>query len=361
MVCELTKRYDSSRNDHEVLPSQQAASPWAVGAAMSQQPPEQLLTPTMRSIVSAMTRARRAPFYSLTPAQARAAYEAGAGVLELPARPLARVEDFKLRARDGFDLPARLYSPYFRAAQPGLRLPVLLYFHGGGFTIGSIATHDALCRELSALAGCAVVSVEYRLAPEHKFPTAANDAWDALQGLAARAETLGLDAGRLAVGGDSAGGTLAAVCAVLARDAGLPLALQLLIYPGCAAQQDTRSHHTFARGFVLDEASITWFFNQYIRTPADRDDWRFAPLHADDLEGVAPAWLGLAECDPLVDEGLLYADKLRAAGVAVDLEIYRGVTHEFIKMGRAIPEALRAQADAARALRQAFDARASGS
>jgi acetyl esterase len=144
------------------------------------------------------------------------------------------------------------------------------------------------------------------------------------------------------------------VCAVLARDAGLPLALQLLIYPGCAAHQDTRSHHTFGRGFVLDEPSITWFFNQYIRTPADRDDWRFAPLNATDVDGVAPVWLGLAECDPLVDEGLLYADKLRAAGVAVDLEIYRGVTHEFIKMGRAIPEALTAHADAARALRQAF-------
>jgi acetyl esterase len=283
--------------------------------------------------------------------QARLAYEAGAGVLELPARPMAQILDFSLPARDGHALPARLYVPHLDA---GSSWPTLLYFHGGGFTIGSIATHDVLCRELSHLAQCAVVSVDYRLAPEHKFPTAASDAWDALQALVAVADELGLDANRLAVGGDSAGGTLAAVCAVLARDAGLPLALQLLIYPGCAAQQETRSHHTFAHGFVLDEPSITWFFNQYIRTPADRDDWRFAPLHAPDVEGVAPAWLGLAECDPLVDEGLLYADKLRAAGVAVDLEIYRGVTHEFIKMGRAIPEAVQAHADAARALKQAF-------
>jgi acetyl esterase len=259
--------------------------------------------------------------------------------------------DFTLPARDGHKLPARLYVPRLDA---GSAWPTLLYFHGGGFTIGSIATHDVLCRELSHLAQCAVVSVDYRLAPEHKFPTAANDAWDALQALVAMTAELGLDADRLAVGGDSAGGTLAAVCAVLARDAGLPLALQLLIYPGCAAQQETRSHHTFAHGFVLDEPSITWFFNQYIRTPADRDDWRFAPLNAPDVDGVAPAWLGLAECDPLVDEGLLYADKLRAAGVAVDLEIYRGVTHEFIKMGRAIPEAVQAHADAARALKQAF-------
>jgi acetyl esterase len=254
-------------------------------------------------------------------------------------------------ARDGYALPARLYVPHQDA---GPAWPTLLYFHGGGFTIGSIATHDVLCRELSHLAQCAVVSVDYRLAPEYKFPTAANDAWDALQALVAMAADLGLDADRLAVGGDSAGGTLAAVCAVLARDAGLPLALQLLIYPGCAAQQETRSHHTFAHGFVLDEPSITWFFNQYIRTPADRDDWRFAPLNAPDVDGVAPAWLGLAECDPLVDEGLLYADKLRAAGVAVDLEIYRGVTHEFIKMGRVIPEAVQAHADAALALTRAF-------
>jgi acetyl esterase len=313
--------------------------------------PEALLTPAMASIVLAMTRAKRPPFYSLTPEQARLAYEAGAGVLELPARPLAQLLDFTLPSRDGYALPARLYVPHQNA---GSAWPTLLYFHGGGFTIGSIATHDVLCRELSHLAQCAVVSVDYRLAPEYKFPTAANDAWDALQALVAMAADLGLDADRLAVGGDSAGGTLAAVCAVMARDAGLPLALQLLIYPGCAAQQETRSHHTFAHGFVLDEPSITWFFNQYIRTPADRDDWRFAPLNAPDVDGVAPAWLGLAECDPLVDEGLLYADKLRAAGVAVDLEIYRGVTHEFIKMGRAIPEAVQAHADAALALKRAF-------
>lgn len=311
----------------------------------------------MRSIVSAMAKARRAPFYSLSPQQAREAYAAGSGVLELPVRQLARVENFALPARDGAQLAARLYAPV-QAAGAALPLPVLLYFHGGGFTIGSIQTHDVLCRELSQAGGCAVVSVDYRLAPEHRFPVAVNDAWDALQGLVRAAKGLGLDASRVAVGGDSAGGTLAAVCAVLARDGGLPLALQLLIYPGCAAHQDSVSHHTFAHGFVLEEPSITWFFNQYLRTPADREDWRFAPLNAPDLQGVAPAWLGLAECDPLVDEGLLYGDKLRAAGVAVDLGIYRGVTHEFIKMGRALPEAGQAHADAGRSLRHAFSAHA---
>ncbi|CAN5460256.1 alpha/beta hydrolase [soil metagenome] len=310
--------------------------------------PESLLTPAMRDVLSRMKRADRPPMHTLTPVQARLAYEAGSGVLEIPKPVLGRVEDFSISVRDGHALPARLYAP---SAE---KLPVLLYFHGGGFTIGSIATHDVLCRQLSHLAGCAVVSVDYRLAPEYKFPTAAHDAWDALQWLAVHAAGLGLDARHLAVGGDSAGGTLAAVCALLARDAGLPLALQLLFYPGCAAHQDTPSHRKFAKGFLLEEVDITWFFDHYLRSPADRDDWRFAPLNAANVDDVAPAWFGLAECDPLVDEGLMYADKLRAAGVAVDLEIYRGVTHEFIKMGRLIPEARHAHAAAARALRHAF-------
>jgi acetyl esterase len=310
---------------------------------------EALLTPAMRDVLSRMARANRPPFHTTTPAEAKAAYEAGAGVLEIPKPALQRVEALSIPARDGQALPARLYAPSMES------LPVLMYFHGGGFTIGSVATHDVLCRQLSHLSGCALVSVDYRLAPEHKFPVAANDAWDALQWLALHAVDLGLDAAQLAVGGDSAGGTLAAMCAILARDAGLPLALQLLFYPGCAAHQDTASHQTFAKGFVLEEADITWFFNHYVRSPADRDDWRFAPLNAPDVDDVAPAWLGLAECDPLVDEGVMYADKLRTAGVPVDIEIYRGVTHEFIKMGRIIPEARQAHADAARALRQAFN------
>lgn len=309
----------------------------------------------MRGVLERMARATRAPLHALTPQQARAAYENGADVLEIPAHKLARVEDFTLPARDLHPLPARLYA----ASQE--KLPVLLYLHGGGFTIGSIATHDVLCRTLSHLAHCAVVSLDYRLAPEHKFPTAVEDAWDALHWLSAHAATLGLDGGRLAVGGDSAGGTLAAVCAIQARDTGLPLALQLLFYPGCSAHQDSPSHKTFGQGFVLEEPHIRWMFDHYLRSPADREDGRFAPLDGRDaqgtpidVEGVAPAWVGLAECDPLLDEGLMYADKLRAAAVPVELEIYRGMVHEFIKMGRAIPEARTAHMDAARALRHAF-------
>ena len=316
--------------------------------------PRSLLTPLMRGVIDRMARAGRPPMHALTPQQARDFYESAAGVLEIPAHKMARVEALQIPTRDGAHLHARLVAP---AVVPGQApLPVLLYLHGGGFTIGSVQTHDSLCRHLAHLAHCAVLSVDYRLAPEHKFPTAVEDAWDSLTWLRREASALGLDGSRLAVGGDSAGGTLSLVCALQARDAGLPLRLQLLFYPGCAAHQDTPSHRTFGRGFLLEEASITWFFGQYLRGPEDRDDWRFSPLNAPDLEGVAPAWIGLAECDPLVDEGVMMADRLRLAGVPVDLDIYRGVVHGFINLGRAIPEALQAHQDAARALRRAFDA-----
>lgn len=317
--------------------------------------PKALLTPAMHGVLERMARARHMPLHALTAVQARAAYAAGADVLELPVHALERVENFAVPGRDSYPIPVRLYAPTHAC------LPVLVYFHGGGFTIGSIATHDRLCRQLSHLGHCAVLSVDYRLAPEHKFPTAVEDAWDVLLWLTQHGGNHVLDVTRIAVGGDSAGGTLAAVCAIAARDAGIPIALQLLFYPGTAARATCASHHTFGKGFVLEDTHLDYFFNHYLRTPDDRDDWRFAPLdgHAGagsaiDLSGVASAWLGLAECDPLVDEGILYADRLRMAGVPVELDIYRGVVHEFIKMGRAIPQAAQAHADAARALREVF-------
>ena len=313
--------------------------------------PRQLLTPAMRGVLDRMARAGRPPLHALTPEQARAFYEAGANVLDLPPHRMARVDALAIPARDGALLVAELVVPH--RPPHAAPLPVLLYLHGGGFTVGSVRTHAPLCRHLAHLAGCAVLSLDYRLAPEHRFPTAVHDAFDALAWLRDAAAGLGLDPGRIAVGGDSAGGTLAVVTALQARDAGWPLALQLLFYPGCSAWQDTASHRRFGHGFLLEAETIQWFFRHYI-DDSQREDWRFAPLLAPDFDGVAPAWIGLAECDPLVDEGILLADALRMAGVAVDLEIYRGVTHEFIKMGRILPEALRAHQDAARALRHAF-------
>ncbi|EWS53590.1 Carboxylesterase NlhH [Methylibium sp. T29] len=312
------------------------------------QPPQHGLTPTMRDVLDRMRRAGRPPLHTMSVDAAREAYRLGAEILDLPRVALARVEDLLVPARDGHLLPARLYAP------SGARLPVLLYLHGGGFTIGSLDTHDSLCRQLALQGGAAVLSLDYRLAPEHRFPAAVDDAWDALQWLAREGGArLGLDATRLAVGGDSAGGTLSAVCALMARDAALPLALQLLFYPGTAARQDSDSHRRFAEGVLLARPLIDWFFGHYIATE-HREDWRFAPLLAPDHGGVAPAWIGLAECDPLVDEGVAYGDVLRAAGVPVQLELWRGVVHDFIKMGRAVPEARQAHAAAAQALREAF-------
>lgn len=327
--------------------------------------PRARLTPLMRGVIDRMARLGRPPMHTLSPQQARDIYEQGSGVLDLQPHKMARVQDLALPTRDGHTLPARLWVPHSAAhlhgpvttnttAATANTLPVLLYLHGGGFTIGSVATHETLCRHLAHLAQCAVVSVDYRLAPEHPYPTAVHDAWDSLLALRDQAANLDLDAARMAVGGDSAGGTLAAVVALMARGAGLTLALQLLFYPGTTAHQDTPSHRTFAHGFVLEAHAISYFFDHYIPSRTDREHWWFAPLLAPDVDGVAPCWMGLAECDPLVDEGVAYADRLRMAGVPVDLEIYRGVTHEFIKMGRAIPEALTAHQDAARALRHAF-------
>jgi acetyl esterase len=293
-------------------------------------------------LLGRIERAGRPPFHTMTPTEARAAYAAGAEVLEPPRAVLARVEDIVIAG-----LAARLYAPTHD------KLPTLLYLHGGGFVIGSLETHDSLCRQLALRSGAAVIALDYRLAPEHRFPAAQDDAWSALRWLAESGDTLGLDTQRLAVGGDSAGGTLAAVAAIQARDHGLRLALQLLITPGTAALATHASRRLFGNGFLLDTATIDWFFEHTIDR-SERHDWRFAPLEADDLGGVAPACVILAECDPLVDEGIAYADKLRGAGVPVALDLVRGMTHDFIKMGRVLKPAAAAQQFAAEALRQAW-------
>jgi acetyl esterase len=310
--------------------------------------PQSLLTPAMRDVLHAIAKAGRPPIALLTAQQAKDSYALGAGVLEVNAQKMARDETLHIPTRDGIHLRAKLWAEH---ASPNL--PVLLYFHGGGFTVGSPETHEALCKHLAHLAQCAVVSLDYRLAPEHQFPTAHEDCFDALQWLVTNAASLGLDATRIAIGGDSAGGTLTAATAIAARDAGIALKLQLMFYPGCSPDH-MPSAHTFEKGFLLEKTSIEYFYSHYLRTDADRLDPRFSPLLVEDVSGLAPAWLGLAECDPLVDEGIAYADHLRLAGVPVDLEIYKGVVHSFIQMGRVIPEALTAHADSARALKGAL-------
>ncbi len=309
----------------------------------------------MQELLQRIARAARAPMWSLSAQQARAAYEAAAGVLDVAPPQLAEVMDLDCPTRDGARLLVRRYRAGVADATADLSTPpgALLYLHGGGFVIGSVATHDVLCRQLALHSGCTVFSCDYRLAPEHLFPMAVNDAWDALAWLRENAAMLGVDADRMAIGGDSAGGTLATVCAILARDAKWPLALQLLFYPGTAGWAQTKSATQFAHGFLLEAESIDWFFNHYLPRPQDRQDWRFAPLLAPSLQGVAPAWIGLAGCDPLHDEGVLYAERLRQAQVPVTLREWPGVTHDFIRMGRALPQAGQAVQEAAAALRLA--------
>ncbi|MEJ7137676.1 alpha/beta hydrolase [Amphibiibacter pelophylacis] len=314
--------------------------------------PAAVLTPAMQRVLQAMARAQTQPLHQLGVDAARAFYNRGAEVLDLPRDPRVSATDLTVAQR-----PARLYRPPqdTALADGAGAAPVLLYLHGGGFVLGGLETHDSLCRQLALRSGWAVLALDYRLAPEHRFPAAVDDARAALAALVAGEVDPGLSRTRLAVGGDSAGGTLAAVLALMARDARWPLALQLLITPGTTAHQDTASHRRYASGFLLDADAITWFFDQYL-SHDEQTDWRFAPLRAEDHEGVAPACLLLAECDPLIDEGLAYGDTLRASGVAVELDLQAGVTHDFIKMGRALPQALVALDVAGAALRRAFDA-----
>lgn len=309
------------------------------------------LDPNVEKLIQWAARAGHAPMNQVGPAAARAFYDRAALALELTAEPMHSVEDMQVEL-PGRTLRIRHYVPREHGwAEP---MPALLFFHGGGFTIGSVDTHDRICRRLAKAADCLVLSVDYRLAPEHRFPAAVDDAFDALAWLREQAGLLGVDAARIAVGGDSAGGTLAAATAIHARDRGWPLALQLLIYPGLAARQDTASHRTLAEGVLLDADVIQWFFGNYLRSEADRNDWRFAPLVHPDLTGVAPAWVGLPEYDPLHDEGRLYALRLREAGVLVREKGYAGMIHAFFHHGSLVPMARQAQADAAAALREAF-------
>lgn len=298
--------------------------------------------------------ARRAPlpgYHHLGAVAARAAYARAVLTLDVAPLPMHAVHDHRL-ALPGRSLTVRQYQPLDHGwAQPQ---PALLFFHGGGFTIGSIETHDRLCRVLAHGGRCHVYSLDYRLAPEHRFPAAVDDAFAAFDWLRAQAPALGVDLDRLAVGGDSAGGTLAAATALHARDRGIALALQLLIYPGLAAHQTTESHQRLAQGYLLDAEVIQWFFGNYLRSPADRQDWRFAPLLAPSLAQAAPTWLALAQYDPLLDEGLAYAERLRQAGVAVQCTVFEGMTHAFFQHGGFVPAARRAHAQAGAALRAAF-------
>jgi len=251
------------------------------------------------------------------------------------------------------EIPVRVYTP--AATAP---LPLLVYFHGGGWVLGGIETHDGVCRELANGAGCVVVSVDYRLAPEHKYPAAAEDCYAATQWAAAHAADLGGDAARVAIGGDSAGGNLAAVVAQMARDRGGPgVVFQLLIYPATVAAFDTPSYRDNAEGYLLTTVDMRWFWNHYLRTPADGENAYASPLRAAELAGLPPAMVITAEFDPLRDEGERYARRLEEAGVPVRLSRYDGMIHGFFGMTQFLDKAKTAVQDASGNLRLAFSRR----
>lgn len=301
-----------------------------------------------RALLDNVKRAGFPPIYTLPVAQARAAYQAGVGASELPHAPVARVETFQIPGPAG-PMRARLWANSHDPEQP-----VLLYLHGGGFVIGSIETCESMCRALAVESGAAVVAIDYRLAPEHKYPAGLQDCWAAFTWLVEHGRSMGLDGRRIAVGGDSAGGTFSACVALMARDAGIPLALQALIYPSVQTRAATESFKAFSRDTLLSAELMKWFDQQTMGPEPLQHAWHREPLHADDHRGVAPAWIGLAECDALADEGRQYAQKLRDAGVPVQVREWAGLIHDFINMGRFFPEAKALHGEMAAALRQAL-------
>ncbi len=290
-------------------------------------------------------------YWQMTPEQARLSHNERAAKLSIPPETLFEVRDARLPGPAG-EIPVRSYRPR-PAAQP---LPVLVWFHGGGHTIGSLDGYDTVCRRLARQGDCVVVSVDYRLAPEHRFPAAVEDCFAALEWVGRNAERVGGDPQRLAVGGDSAGGNLAAVCSILARDAGFPaLCMQLLIYPVTADNLDSASHRDFAEGYLLTRKSIEWFVGNYCPDVEKRRDFRFAPLNAGNLAALPDALVIVAGYDPLRDEGIAYARRLEEAGNRVELSNYEGMIHAFIALGGVIDAGVRAIDQSARALRGAFD------
>jgi len=267
------------------------------------------------------------------------------------AEPVAHVEDRTLPGPAG-PIPVRCYRPGDETD-----LPVVVYLHGGGWVIGSIETHDATCRGLANAVDAVVVSVDYRLAPEHPFPAGLDDAFAATRGVADHAAELGGDPARIAIAGDSAGGNLAAVVALLARDAGGPaLCHQLLVYPVTDYEFDSPSMRDNATGYFLETDSMRWFFDQYVDPGSGEhpEDWRVSPQRRSDLAGLPPAFVITAEYDPLRDQGEAYANRLVEAGVSVELRRYDGMFHGFFGMRDLLDSARVASDAAAGALREAF-------
>ena len=305
------------------------------------------LTPQARALLDDLEALGLPPVEDQTPEEARRGTRERSQALGGEPEPIHRVEEFSIPGPHQ-PIPIRVYGGGSAGAQP-----CLIYFHGGGWVICDLDTHDPICRGIAAESGAVVVSVDYRLAPEHKFPAALEDSYAATRWVFANAARLGIDPLRVAVGGDSAGGNIAAVVAMECRDAGgPPLALQVLVYPVTDLSSfGTPSYEEFAEGHYLTRSSMIYFRDQYLPSPADAARPEASPLLAADLRNLPPALILTAECDPLRDEGEAYAKRLGAAGVPVVSTCYTGMFHAFFGMRDVLEESRRAIREVAGALR----------
>jgi acetyl esterase len=308
-----------------------------------------MLDPQAQALMNLMIEKGIPPVHTQTPTEARVSYRARRNFTQPDAPEVGRVQDLSFK-HSGVDIAVRVYHP--AAASPAL--PALVYLHGGGWTIGDLDTHDVLCRSLCQQAGGVVVAVDYRLGPEHKFPAAYDDAVAAWQWVAEQAATLGIDPARIAIGGDSAGGNLAAAACLGLRELGHKPVLQLLIYPSTMMAPETASYQTNGQGYMLTRESMAWYSSNYLRGPQDTLDWRASPQLATGHANLPPALVLTAGFDPLRDEGLLYADALSRAVVPAQYICFERQIHGFITMGRVLQEANTAVALCAQALRTAW-------
>ena len=308
------------------------------------------LAPQAKAILDALAADPDAPrLIDLPPAQGREMYRAMAQAMDLQGVAIGKVEDRAIPG-PGSDIPVRIYTP----VASGSTVPALVYFHGGGWVIGDLDTHDALCRTLANEAGCKVIAVDYRLAPEHPFPAAFDDCLAAVKWVEKNASDIGIDPNRIAVAGDSAGGNLAAAVALQAKaDKGPHIAFQLLIYPVTDAPRGTKSYKDFAEGHFLEADGMDWFWNHYV-AGADAGDARHSPLRAASLAGLPPAYVVTAGFDVLRDEGKAYAEALKKAGVAVECVNYEGMIHGFFNLQGVLDVAREAVKAAAKALKEAL-------
>jgi len=309
------------------------------------------LDPLLKNFLDQLEAQPQPKLWETTPSTARELFAAFMQTVGPKDVAIGKVTDLTIPGPGG-DIPARSYVPVAAGSEAQ---PTLIFFHGGGFVIGSIETHDGLCRLLADFSACRVISVGYRLAPEHRFPAAVDDAFAAVRWIEANAATLGVDPNRLAVGGDSAGATLAAVICHLARSAGAPaLAFQALLFPATHMEAKTTSRRELVNDVFLDARTIAWFFRHYFGTDGNRADPKASPLLAENFAGLPSAYVMVAGFDPLHDEGVLYAEKLRAAGVKVTVDDYHDVTHDFIYLQAVLPQASTALRKLAGGLKEAL-------